>query len=416
MKVAIAAGMVALFATVAQVGLGAFGAEAAPAAPFVSSAPLRPTISTRATFAFDPQPGLVYECAVDSVQYTPCSSPVTFRGLSRAAHTFRVRAHKPLGAASPASAYTWTIVPPRRILTPQGGTRLRPIFTTGPVRPWISRNATFAWLLRPSTHAQCRLDGARWRRCVRPRTYVGLGLGRHVFRLRGVGHTGRRSRVNLFIWTITSSPAPPPPTISSQPDETTTSTDAAFTFSVGDGNSAECRLDSGHWIACESVALYVGVGVGTHLFCVRAVSEAGVIGAETCVTWTVLAAPSVPEPSGPFGISGTIPDLLTPGSSRQLPLTITNPFGFAIQVTSLTVSVRAGSSQPGCDGPTNLAVTQSNAAGGSVSVLVPARGSVTLPAQGATAPTVAMLDLATNQDACKGATFTLDYSGTGVQS
>jgi hypothetical protein len=41
---------------------------------------------------------------------------------------------------------------------------------------------------------------------------------------------------------------------------------------------------------------------------------------------------------------------------------------------------------------------------------------VTLPAQGATTPTVTMLDLPTNQDACKGAIFSADYSGAGVQS
>jgi hypothetical protein len=61
-------------------------------------------------------------------------------------------------------------------------------------------------------------------------------------------------------------------------------------------------------------------------------------------------------------------------------------------------------------------VTQSNTAGGSVSVVVPAHGSVTLPAQGATTPFVAMLDLATNQGACKNAVFTLSYSGQGTRA
>jgi hypothetical protein len=57
-------------------------------------------------------------------------------------------------------------------------------------------------------------------------------------------------------------------------------------------------------------------------------------------------------------------------------------------------------------------VTQSNAAVPGLEILVPANGSVTLPAQGATAPVVEMLDLPTNQDACKGAVFSLSYSGT----
>ena len=414
-RVALVACAFALFATIAQVGVGAFGAEATPAAPFVSSAPLRPTISTRATFAFDPLPGLEYECTLDDRAYVDCASPVTFTGLGRSAHVFRVRARRPAGAASKPAEYSWTIVLPRRQVAGRGGKRLRPTVTTAPVRPWISRNATFAWLMRPMTKGQCRLDDARWRPCAQPRTYLGLGLGRHVFRLRARTVTGRRSTVNRFAWTITASPAPRPPTVSSQPDDETTVTEAAFVFSVADGDGAECRLDSGPWVSCSSVAMYVGLGVGSHLFCVRAVNGSGVISAETCVTWIVLASPRAPEASGPFTISGTIPSRLAPGSSQPLPLRISNPFGFDIQVTSLTVTVRTGSTQPGCDGPSNIVVTPSNTAGGSVFVLVPAHGSVTLPTQGATAPVVTMLDLPTNQDACRGALFAVDYAGSGVQ-
>jgi hypothetical protein len=51
-----------------------------------------------------------------------------------------------------------------------------------------------------------------------------------------------------------------------------------------------------------------------------------------------------------------------------------------------------------------------------VAVVVPAHGSVTLPVQGATAPEIAMLNLPANQDACKGAVFTLDYRGTGTRA
>jgi hypothetical protein len=415
-RLAVGASTLMLFAALAQAGLGAFGSEAAPAAPLVSSAPLRPNVSTRATFAFDRLPGLEYECALDDGTYAPCSSPVTFAGLTRSAHTFRVRARKPEGAASRPSAYPWTIVVPARRTSARAGKKLRPTFTTAPVLPWISRNATFAWLLRPSTKAQCRLDDGRWRGCVGPRTYLALDLGRHVFRLRARGSRGRRSSVNLFVWTIGESPAPTPPTISSGPNGNTTSTEATFSFAVDEGDAAECRLDGGAWLACSSVAMYVGLGVGSHIFCVRAVSGSGVTSAETCATWTVLASPSVPEPSGPFTISGTIPGALAPGATRPLPLTISNPFDFGIRVTSLTVTVRPGSTQAGCDGPTNLSITQSNTAGGSVSVVVPRRGSVTLPAQGATTPAVTMLDLPTDQEACKGASFSVASAGSGVKS
>jgi hypothetical protein len=396
----------------AQVALSAFGAAAAPAAPLVSSAPLRPTISTRATVAFDRVPNFDYECSLDTGTYRACPSPVTYRGLSRSTHTFRVRARRPGGATGGPSSYSWAIVAPR-FLTSTG--HLRPVMTTAPVRPWISRNATFAWLLRRGTRGECRLDTARWRRCGNPKTYLGLALGRHVFRVRARAANGRRSSVNRFTWTISETPPPPPPTIESGPDGSTTSTDATFQFAVADGAAAECRLDGGAWLPCSSPVVYVGLAVGTHVFCVRAVAADGTVGPATCRTWTITSG-ATEEPTGAFTISGSLPGLLYPGGGGQLPLTVSNPYDFPLRVTGLTVTILAGSSRPGCDGPANLQVTQSNTAGGSVSIVVPAFGSVTLPAQGATAPVVIMRDLPTNQDACKSATFALSYSGAGTRA
>jgi hypothetical protein len=287
--------------------------------------------------------------------------------------------------------------------------------TTAPVRPWVSRNATFAWLLRRGTRGECRLDAARWKRCRNPTTYLGLPLGQHVFRLRAKAANGRRSSVNRFTWTISETPPPPAPTITSGPDGSTSSTDATFQFAVADGAAAECRLDGAAWLPCSSPVVYVGLAVGTHVFCVRAVAADGIVSPETCRTWTITSG-ATEEPTGAFTISGSLPGLLYPGGGAALPLTATNPYDFPLRVTGLTVTILAGSSRPGCDGVANLQVTQSNTAAGTVSIVVPALGSVTLPAQAATAPVVTMLDLPTNQDACKNATFALSYSGTGTRA
>jgi hypothetical protein len=115
-------------------------------------------------------------------------------------------------------------------------------------------------------------------------------------------------------------------------------------------------------------------------------------------------------------MSGSLPGLLVPGSGGALPLTVTNPYDFPLRVWSLRVTVLAATSQPGCDGAANLQVTQSSAASGALSITIPALASVTLPAQGATAPVVTMRDLPTNQDACKNATFALSFSGTGTRA
>ena len=222
--------------------------------------------------------------------------------------------------------------------------------------------------------------------------------------------------MNRFAWTVVSGAVPAAPTITSSPAEDTTSTEAVFSFDIAAGNSFQCRLDRSGWQQCSNPAMYVGLGTGPHTFCVRDVGTGGVAGPETCVTWTVHSPANAPLPSEAFTISGSLPTLLSPGIGGPLPLTVLNPFDFDLSVTALTVTVRPGSSRPGCDGPANLQVTQSNAAAGSVSIVVPAHGAVTLPAQGATAPQVTMLDLATNQDACMNAVFALSFSGTGTRA
>jgi hypothetical protein len=225
----------------------------------------------------------------------------------------------------------------------------------------------------------------------------------------------RHSSVNQFYWTIAPATPPPPPVLVGAPGADTTSTTAVLTFDGADDVEFECSLDAGGWQTCTSPVIYVGLALGRHTFCVRSLLPIGIPSTPTCTSWSISPPdqPASPAPAG-FTITGDQPAALAPGLGGPVPVAITNPQSFPITVTDLVVTVAAGSSNPGCDGATNLSVAQSNMAGGAVSVVVPAGGSVVLPAQGATAPVVTMPDLASNQDACKGAVFTLDYAATGT--
>lgn len=112
-----------------------------------------------------------------------------------------------------------------------------------------------------------------------------------------------------------------------------------------------------------------------------------------------------------FSIDGALTEPLLPGVSRPLPLTITNPGSQPMDVTAVLVTVQARTSRAGCDGTTNLRITQSNVSATNP-LTVPRRGSVTLPSAGVTAPTILMRDLAVGQDACRGAIFTFTYAGS----
>jgi hypothetical protein len=127
---------------------------------------------------------------------------------------------------------------------------------------------------------------------------------------------------------------------------------------------------------------------------------------------------SPPPPSGSdFAISGGLPATkpLSPGIAWPLDLTISNPFGYTLKLTNLTVQIDNATSKAACSGTTNYKIVQYRAA---YPINVPANAVRTLSQLGIAAsdqPQVKMIDLATNQDACKGAALTLRYSGTATK-
>ncbi len=117
-------------------------------------------------------------------------------------------------------------------------------------------------------------------------------------------------------------------------------------------------------------------------------------------------------PTVSFGISGDIADPPYPGGHTPLNLSITNPYDFTLNITSLTVAVNDHTSRSGCSGSQNFRALQY---GGSYPISVPANSTMTLAQLGVTQgqmPQLSMLDTNFNQDACKGATITLSYGGS----
>jgi len=108
-----------------------------------------------------------------------------------------------------------------------------------------------------------------------------------------------------------------------------------------------------------------------------------------------------------FGIAGDVPAALRPGSSATLDLTITNPYGFDLKVEALNVTV--STDKAGCDGATNYEVDVPAALVGLT--LPPGTTSLSSLVPSSDLPTIEMLNLATNQNACKSATLDLDYTG-----
>jgi hypothetical protein len=181
----------------------------------------------------------------------------------------------------------------------------------------------------------------------------------------------------------------------------------------------QCRLDGGRWTGCASPHRLAGLAPGAHDFAVRALDRDGRPGSEAGYGWQIVAAAvavaeeQAVEEQPAEGIAFSIEQvgtlaLLYPGDpAQQVPLAIHNPNPAQIEVTSLTVAVAA--SPPGCTAE-NFALTASNASE-ATPLLVPAEGTVDLPAASASAPAIALLDLPVNQNACQGAELELSLRG-----
>ena len=118
-----------------------------------------------------------------------------------------------------------------------------------------------------------------------------------------------------------------------------------------------------------------------------------------------------PTPPGikPFVVSGGSVTGLAPGQQVPLYLEFSNPNNQDITVTKVRVTLD-GTDQPGCSASANFVVVE-NFEG---SLLLPRRGSATLTNPEVTGPIVMMRDLPQPQDACKGATLTMDYDARGT--
>lgn len=163
-----------------------------------------------------------------------------------------------------------------------------------------------------------------------------------------------------------------------------------------------CRLDGGEWIDCSSPRVLPALDPGDHAFAVRALSPGGRPGPAATYRWSQLqpmAFTVAPQPS-------SLEDLMPGAPAQPLPVRIGNPNPVPIEVTGLTVAVAPD--PPGCPADPNFAITPA-ALSPAAPLGVPAGGSAELPA--ATAPTLALRELPTDQNPCQGVTVNLVFSG-----
>jgi hypothetical protein len=198
--------------------------------------------------------------------------------------------------------------------------------------------------------------------------------------------------------------APATPVIQQHPSDPTTTPEATFTWTEStSGVSFQCKIDSGSWLSCSSPYSFTvdANSNGTHQFLVRAVDTAGNTSGSASFSWKVNKID--------FGIAGSVTGLY-PGVWRSIAVTITNPNNFTIYITQVNVSV--SSSPSTCTAGANLEITPSTLST-SQNAPIPANSTTTIPS--VNQPQIRLKNLPTNQDLCKGATFSLSYTATATK-
>ncbi len=253
-------------------------------------------------------------------------------------------------------------------------------------------------------------------------TVVTASLGAAVALARSGGGQGIEDRVPIAApksATQADEALPVRPLFIEKPEATSVQTEVQFRFNVppkpdspqagspAAGTSPakprrrfQCRYDGGEWRSCSSPLRLGAVPAGEHGLSVRALTRSGRAGATASYSWRQV------DPK-PIAISASDPvEDLYPGFPPQpLAVTVTNPNDVPVEVTRLTVDLAAAPSSCPAE---NFRLTAA-ALSPSSPLPVPAGGSVALPS--GAAPAIEMLNLAVNQDACRGAQVDLVFAG-----
>ena len=260
------------------------------------------TDSTEATFSFaSDQPGVTFECALDgALEFTPCSSPVTFTDVPYGEHELLVRAVSPMGTQvdlSPAE-YSWV-----------SGDMTPPVVTiqTGPAIATLETTATFTFTSDdPESLFQCSLDGSPLVFCESGVTYTGLLAGPHTFEVTATKlHLLVEGLPAVWEWTVEDQTAPETTILTAPPSELLLGASAMFVFSSNEPDAIfECSLNGEPFAECaappDNTAEFTGLLAGVYNLEVRAVDPTlNVDATPATYSFTVIGPPVTTITSAP---------------------------------------------------------------------------------------------------------------------
>ena len=237
--------------------------------------------TARVTFSSTATDVARLECSLDNGPYATCTSPRDYTNLSGGSHTIRVRAIDQVGNVGAAAERSFTVDTTAPAVT------IADVTVTG-----TSARVTFSSTATDVARFECSLDNGPYATCTSPRDYTNLSGGSHTVRVRAIDQVGNVGAAAERSFTVdTTAPA------AAITDVTVTGTTARVTFTSEAGARFECSLDNGPFETCTSPRDYTDLSGGSHTIRVRAIDQAGNVGAAAERSFVISSPPTPDTPT-----------------------------------------------------------------------------------------------------------------------
>lgn len=233
----------------------------------ITSSPPSLTNSREPSFSFTSSEGEArFECALDSFDYQPCTSPYLAAPLGDGFHAFRVRSRDPAGNvdSSPAVA-TFTV-----------DTQAPAVAFTSTPGPYTNDTTPTVYFAADESGSalQCRVDSGEFAGCSSPYTTRTLEPGSHSIDVRATDPAGNLGATTGYRFEVDTTS--PDTAITDQPSFFTNAGPYSFSFSSSDSEATfQCAVDSFDFRSCASPHEVSSLPDGDHFFRVRARDRAG---------------------------------------------------------------------------------------------------------------------------------------------
>jgi hypothetical protein len=312
-----------------------------------------------------------------------------------------------------------------------------PVIGTKPTNPTTATAADFDFTDTTLTATfTCKLDSGVATGCTGDGTsgsgavhYTGVGLGSHCFAVFATDKASNVSPTTTYCWTVNASNTPNAIAVSSgtpQFAKVGTNYAAPLVAKVTNVSNAPVSGASVTFTAPASGASGTFASPCSGRTCVVTTDAGGLATAPTFKAnttaggYTVTASVTgVATPanfslinSADFTMSGTVTAALFPGTSQRVNVVFTNPNPTPITIAANSITVTVSTSQAGC-ASSNFAVTH----GPGVAVTIPGNTTISLSGLGVASsnwPVVTMIETHTNQNACRGASLTITFTGSAT--